>query len=218
METGLAAITARIVAAARAAGREPRAITLVAVSKTQPAARVAEVMTLGQRVFGENRVNEAAEKFPALKARHPDLRLHLIGALQTNKVREAVALFDVIESLDRPRLAEALARQDRRPDCFVQVNTGAEPQKSGVSLDAADRFIERCRGEWRLAVTGLMCLPPQGEDPAPHFERLAALARRHGLPHLSMGMSGDFETAIACGATEVRIGTAIFGGRGGPLG
>lgn len=213
----LAAVAGRIAAACRAGGRDPAAVTLVAVSKTQPAAAVAAALAAGQRVFGENRVQEAQAKFPVLRSAFPDLRLHLIGPLQTNKAREAVALFDVIETIDRPRLAAALAaemaRQGRRPACFIQVNTGEEPQKAGVAPAAADHLIAECRDRWQLPVAGLMCIPPAGADPAPHFLQLGATARRNGLAALSMGMSADFETAIACGATLVRLGTAIFGTR-----
>ncbi len=212
----LAAVRARIAAAAEAAGRKPGDITLVAVSKTHDAAAVAAVIAAGQRVFGENRVQEAQAKYPALKAEHPALELHLIGPLQTNKVKEAVGLFDVIETLDRPKLAEALqremARQQRRPRLFIQVNTGAEPQKSGVLPDEADGFIEACRAQG-LAIDGLMCIPPADEAPALHFALLREIARRHGLAQLSMGMSSDYETAIRFGATHVRVGTAIFGSR-----
>jgi len=213
----LAEVKAHIAAAARAAGREPGAVTLVAVSKTHPADAVAAALAAGQRVFGENRVQEAEAKYPPLKARHPDLVLHLIGPLQTNKVKEAVALFDVIETLDRPRLAEALRReierQGRRPQLLIQVNTGAEPQKAGVAPAEADRFIEACRG-LGLAIDGLMCIPPAAEEPALHFALLREIARRHGLRQLSMGMSADYETAIRFGASHVRVGTAIFGERG----
>ena len=213
----LAALTARMAAAARAVGRDPAGVTLVAVSKTQPADAVAAALQNGQRVFGENRVQEAQAKYPDLKARYPDLRLHLIGSLQTNKVKEAVALFDVIETVDRPKLAAALAkemaRQNRPLDCFIEVNIGDEPQKAGVRPDEADAFIAACRTNWKLSLRGLMCIPPEGRDPAPYFTRLAALAQRNGLEELSMGMSADFEAAIRCGATFVRVGTAIFGRR-----
>ncbi len=168
--------------------------------------------------FGENRVQEATAKFPSLRPAHPGLHLHLIGGLQTNKAREAVRVADVIESLDRPRLADALAdaatREDRQPTLLVQVNVGAEPQKSGIAPTEADGFIEACMKRFGAALTGLMCVPPAEGDPAPHFAWLAACARRHGLRTLSMGMSGDFEAAIAAGATHVRIGSAIFGARG----
>lgn len=213
----LAAVRSRMAAACAAGMRDLDSVSLVAVSKTHPAEAVAAALAAGQRIFGENRVQEAAAKFPALKARHPDLRLHLIGPLQTNKVKEAVALCDVIETVDRPRLAEALAkemaRQNRTLDCFIEVNIGAEPQKAGVAPDAADAFIADCRNLWKLRVAGLMCIPPEGQDPVPFFMRLADMARRNGLKGLSMGMSADFEAAIECGATHVRVGTAIFGTR-----
>jgi hypothetical protein len=212
-------VRSAIAAAARAAGRDLEEITLVAVSKTHRAGRIEEAISAGQRAFGENRVQEALTKFPALKARHPDLRLHLIGPLQTNKARDAVRLFDVIETLDRPRLADALVsameKDGRRPECYIQVNTGEEPQKAGVAPAEADRFIAESR-ERGLPVTGLMCIPPLDEEPALHFALLREIARRNGLARLSMGMSGDFETAIRFGATELRIGTAIFGERAGP--
>lgn len=213
----LAAVRSRIAAACAAAMRDLESVTLVAVSKTHPAEAVATALAAGQRIFGENRVQEAQSKYPALKVRYPDLRLHLIGPLQTNKVRDAVALCDVIETVDRPRLAEALAqemaRQNRALDCFIEVNIGAEPQKSGVAPAAAADFIAECRSRWKLRVVGLMCIPPERQDPVPHFIQLADLARRNGLSNLSMGMSADFEAAIACGATHVRVGTAIFGAR-----
>jgi pyridoxal phosphate enzyme (YggS family) len=214
---GLRSVRSAIAAAASRAGRDPSVIDLVAVSKTQPAERIEEAIAAGQRAFGENRVQEAAAKFPAVKARHLAIRLHLIGPLQTNKAREAVRLFEAIESLDRPRLAEALAaamdKEGRRPDCFVQVNTGEEPQKAGVAPKEADALIAEARGRWGLPVVGLMCIPPLDEEPALHFALLAKIARRNNLERLSMGMSGDFETAIRLGATELRIGTAIFGER-----
>jgi len=213
----LKAVEAKITQAALAAGRDPASVTLVAVSKTYGADAVLAVLEAGQRVFGENRVQEAATKFPALKERFPDIELHVIGPLQTNKVREAVALFDVIESIDRPKLArvvaEEMARAGRRPACLIQVNTGREPQKAGVDPDHADRFIEVCRNEYDLPVTGLMCIPPAGADPIADFKLLAEIAKRNGLGTLSMGMSGDYAQAIACGATHVRVGTAIFGAR-----
>ncbi len=208
----------RIADLAQAAGRDPATVALMAVSKTHPAESVAAALAAGQRLFGENRVQEAAGKYPDLRARHPDLRLHLIGPLQSNKATEAVALFDAIETLDRPRLAEVLAReitrQDRRPDLFIEVNTGEEAQKSGILPAAADAFIDECRDKWKLPVVGLMCIPPEHDDPAPHFALLREIARRHGLTRLSMGMSADYETAIRFGSTEVRLGTAIFGPRG----
>ncbi|TDQ81979.1 hypothetical protein A8950_1799 [Dongia mobilis] len=214
----LRAVGAAIASAARAADRDPAAITLIAVSKTHPAEAVAAAIAAGQMVFGENRVQEAQAKFPALKSAHPALELHLIGPLQTNKVKEAVALADVIQSLDRPKLAEALAaemaKQNRRPRLFIQVNTGEEPQKAGIHPGDVDGFVMLCRDQLKLPVTGLMCIPPVDQHPAPHFALLRKLAARHGFAQLSMGMSSDFETAIQCGATHVRIGTAIFGKRG----
>ena len=213
----LAAVRERIASAARAVGREPAAVTLVAVSKTHPAADVRAALEAGHRHFGENRVQEAQVKYPALREVFPDLVLHLIGPLQTNKVRDAVALFDVIESLDRPRLAETLAREmersNRRPPCFVEVNTGEEPQKTGIFPGEADAFIADCRDRLGLPIEGLMCVPPLDEEPAPHFALLREIARRTGMEQLSMGMSADFETAIRFGATHVRVGTAIFGSR-----
>jgi pyridoxal phosphate enzyme (YggS family) len=179
---------------------------------------VRELLDAGQRVFGENRVQEAEEKFPALKAECPDLKLHLIGPLQTNKAREAVALFDVIESVDRERLAATLAKEmargDRRPDCYIQVNTGEEPQKAGVLPGEVDAFVAACRDTHKLPIAGLMCIPPVDEEPAPHFALLAKMAARNGLSTISMGMSADYETAIRLGATHVRVGTALFGTRG----
>jgi pyridoxal phosphate enzyme (YggS family) len=213
----LAAVNARINDAATAAGRAPGDVTLVAVSKFHPAEAVRAALAAGHRVFGENRVQEAEGKFPALREKFPDLTLHLIGPLQTNKAREAVTLFDVIETVDRPRLAAALAKEmdrtGRRPDVLVQVNTGEEPQKAGVLPAEADAFIESVRGEYGLPLRGLMCIPPVDEEPELHFGLLAEMAKRHGLPWLSMGMSADFEAAIAMGATHVRVGTAIFGHR-----
>jgi pyridoxal phosphate enzyme (YggS family) len=213
----LAAVRGRIEGAARAAGRAADAVTLVAVSKTHPAVSVGAALQAGQRVFGENRVQEAIAKFPGLRRDFPDLTLHLIGPLQTNKVKDAVAHCDVIETVDRPRLAEALAREmersGRRLPCFIEVNTGEEPQKAGVLPDAADAFIADCRGRLGLPVIGLMCIPPEHEEPAPHFALLREIAKRNGLDRLSMGMSADFETAIRFGATHVRVGTAIFGAR-----
>ena len=213
----LAAIRSRIAAACSAAMRDLESVTLVAVSKTHPAEAVEAALAAGHRVFGENRVQEAQTKYPALRTRHPDLRLHLIGPLQTNKVKEAVALFDVVETVDRPRLAEALAkemaRQNRALDCFIEVNIGAEPQKAGVMPDEAAAFIAECRTRWKLRIQGLMCIPPEGQDPVPFFLTLADMARHNGLKGLSMGMSADFEAAIGCGATHVRVGTAIFGAR-----
>ena len=213
----LAAIRARIAEACTRAGRTPDAVTLVAVSKTHPPEAVLAALAAGQAVFGENRVQEAAAKFPPLRAAHPALRLHIIGGLQTNKARDAVRVADVIESLDRPKLAaaiaDAMAKEGRRPDCLVQVNTGDETQKSGIPRAEADAFIRAAREEHGLPVTGLMCIPPVDEDPRPHFAFLRELAARHTLPVLSMGMSAEFEAAIAEGATHVRVGSAIFGHR-----
>ncbi len=207
----------RIAAAAIRAGRDPGSVTLVAVSKTKPAAAVLAALAAGQTVFGENRVQEAAGKFPALRADHPALRLHIIGGLQTNKARDAVRLADVIESLDRPRLADAIeaaiAKEGRTPALLIEVNVGDEPQKAGVSRADADGFIADCKTRFGAALQGLMTVPPAEGDPAPHFAWLADRAARHGLPVVSMGMSADFETAIAHGATWVRVGSAIFGGR-----
>ncbi len=210
---GLAAVQSRIEAASGG-----RAVTLVAVSKTHPAERVQDALAAGHRVFGENRVQEAKAKFPALRAAFPDLQLHLIGPLQSNKVRDAVALFDVIETIDRPKLARAvadeMARSGRRPLVLIQVNTGREPQKAGIEPEQLDAMVAVCRDEYRLPLAGLMCIPPAEEDPTPHFRMLADMAARHGLAVISMGMSGDFETAITEGATHVRVGSAIFGHRG----
>ncbi len=214
----LARVRDRIARAALLAGRDPQHVTLVAVSKTHPAPAVAAALAAGQLVFGENRVQEAAAKFPALRAANSALRLHIIGGLQTNKAREAVRLADVIETLDRPRLAdaleEAIRREGRAPDLLVQVNVGDEAQKSGIPRDAADAFIQACKARFGAALTGLMCIPPLESDPAPHFAWLADRAARHGLAIVSMGMSADYESAIAHGATHVRVGTAIFGSRG----
>ncbi len=213
----LARLRDRIATACAQAGRDPAGITLVAVSKTNPAEAVIEALAAGQTVFGENRVQEATAKFPAVRGDHPALRLHLIGGLQTNKARDAVAVADVIESLDRPRLAAAIAAAivvtGRTPGLFVQVNTGDEPQKAGIPRAEAEAFCAACRDEHGLVLSGLMCIPPAEADPAPHFAWLADCAARRGLPLLSMGMSGDFETAIRFGATHIRVGTAIFGSR-----
>src|SRR5262245_6750027 len=215
----LALVRQEVALAAEAAGRKARAVELVAVTKTVTAPVIGEAIAAGQRSFGENRVQEAHAKWPALKQRHPGLELHLIGPLQTNKVREAVALFDVIETLDRPKLARALAeeimRSGLRPRLFVQVNTGEEPQKAGISPGEAASFIALCRETFALAIDGLMCIPPLDEEPAMHFTLLAKIAQETRVKELSMGMSGDFARAIAFGATYVRIGTAIFGPRDG---
>src|SRR5262249_28701882 len=224
LQAGLAArlraVKDRIAAAARAAGRDSADITLVAVSKTHDAAVISAAPPAGQRTFGENRGREAQARYPALKAAHSGLVLHLVGPLQTNKVKDAAALFDMIESVDRPKLADALARElersGRRLRCLIQVNTGEEPQKAGVLPAAADAFIEDCRERLRLPVAGLMCIPPVDQEPSPHFALLREMARRHGLSELSMGMSADYEIAIRLGATHVRVGTAIFGERPRP--
>jgi pyridoxal phosphate enzyme (YggS family) len=212
----LADILARIEAARKAAIKPAPATRLVAVSKTVPASGVRNALAAGQRLFGENRVQEAQGKFPALKEEFPDLEVHLIGPLQTNKVKEAIALFDVIQTLDRPKLADALAQErdkaGRAPRLFLQVNTGEEPQKAGVLPREAAGLIAHAR-KLELPLDGLMCIPPVDDDAAPHFAFLAKLARDHGLDQLSMGMSGDFELAVKFGATHVRVGTAIFGAR-----
>jgi pyridoxal phosphate enzyme (YggS family) len=221
-QTGLAAryhaIIADIARGARDVEREPSSVQLVAVSKTYPADAIETVMAEGQRVFGENYVQEAKEKWPALKARHPDTVLHMIGPLQSNKAREAVALFDCIETLDRESLAKELAkeiaRQGRAPKLLVQVNTGDEPQKGGVSPAEVDAFLLRLRETHGLTVAGLMCIPPADQPPSPHFALLARIAARHALKELSMGMSADYAAAIQLGATQVRVGSAIFGVRG----
>ncbi len=211
----LAEVKARVAAAAKAAGRGD-APELIAVSKTHDAAAIQAAIAAGQYVFGENRVQEAQAKFPALKAAHPQVKLHLIGQLQSNKAREAVALADAIHGLDRPSLARALAeevrRQGRSPLLFLQVNTGEEPQKGGVMPEAAEGFLAEC-GALGLDVSGLMCIPPEDEEPALHFALLAGMAKRMGLSQLSMGMSGDYEVAVKLGATHVRVGSAIFGSR-----
>lgn len=217
----LAAVRAQIDAAAQDVGRasDPASggVSLIAVSKSHPATAAQAALDAGHRVFGENRVQEAQEKWPPLKSAFPDAVVHLIGPLQTNKAADAVALFDVIQTLDREKLARTLAKEmdrlDRRPALFVQVNTGEEPQKAGVLPLEADAFIEKCRTEFGLPVVGLMCIPPVDENPALHFALLADIAARNGLDRLSMGMSADFETAVRLGATEVRVGTAIFGPR-----
>jgi pyridoxal phosphate enzyme (YggS family) len=192
-------------------------ITLVAVSKRQPDDRIDAALDAGHRCFGENRVQEAQSRWNARRAAYPDLTLHLIGALQTNKAADAVALFDVIEVVDRPKLARALSvemdKQNRQLACYIQVNTGDEPQKSGISPTDVDDFIRQCRDEFGLDIVGLMCIPPADEEPAMHFALLATIAKRNGLEKLSMGMSGDYEEAIAFGATSVRVGSAIFGAR-----
>jgi pyridoxal phosphate enzyme (YggS family) len=213
----LATVRDDIVRACVEARRDPASVTLVAISKTFGTAAIEPVIAQGQRVFGENRVQEAKSKWPPLLARNPGLELHLVGPLQSNKAKEAVALFHAIHSVDRPSLCEALAKeigkQGRKPLLFVEINTGAEPQKAGVLPEAADGFLKACRESYGLAIGGLMCIPPANEPPAPHFALTAKVARRNGLKLLSMGMSADFATAIAFGATHVRVGTAIFGAR-----
>jgi len=215
--TGLDRVRAEIARACRDAARESAEVTLIAVSKTFPPEAIEPAIAAGQRVFGENRVQEAKAKWPALMQEHPDIELHLIGPLQSNKAKEAVALFDAIHSVDRTSLCEALAKeidkQGRSPLLFVEINTGAEPQKAGVLPQDADAFLEKCRSVYGLAVSGLMCIPPLEEAPGPHFALTAKIARRNGLKLLSMGMSADFATAIQLGATHVRVGSAIFGER-----
>ena len=217
VELALANVRREIAEACRAAARDAALVTLVAVSKTFPAAVVEEAIAAGQSVFGENRVQEAKSKWPAIRTAYPRVALHLIGSLQSNKVKDALALFDAIHSVDRPSLCEALAkemaRQERRPQLFVQVNTGAEPRKAGVLPEQADAFIAQCRDVYGLEITGLMCIPPFDEAPAPHFALLHKIAARNELAHLSMGMSADFAVAIAFGATHIRLGTAVFGAR-----
>ena len=214
----LTSVREAIAEAARAALRPADAVTLVAVSKTFPAEAIEPALVAGQRVFGENYVQEAKEKWPALRERHPGVELHMIGPLQSNKARDAVQLFDVIESLDRTSLAKELAKEmarlGRRPALLVQVNTGAEPQKGGVLPEKVDAFLAECRDQHGLTISGLMAIPPADEPPAPHFALLTTIARRNGLAIVSMGMSADYGQAIAMGATHVRVGSAIFGTRG----
>lgn len=210
-------VRARIARAAHDCGRPPEAVSLVCVSKTFPAEAILPALEAGERTFGENKVQEGQRKWPALRGRFPDVRLHLIGPLQSNKAEDAVATFDVIETVDRPRIASALAaaiaKTGRRPTLYVQVNTGAEPQKAGVLPQDADAFIASCRNEHGLAIAGLMCIPPADDQASPHFALLAKIAARNGIGDLSMGMSADFELAIQLGATHVRVGSAIFGAR-----
>jgi hypothetical protein len=217
LPNALATVEHEIARACKEARRDPASVTLIAVSKTFDAAAIAPVIEAGQRVFGENRVQEAKAKWPGLMSAYPGLALHLIGPLQSNKAREAVALFDAIHSVDRPSICEALAKeidsQKRTPELFVQLNTGEEPQKAGVAPDAADAFIASCRDKYGLRISGLMCIPPVNDAPAPHFALTAKIAARNGLKNLSMGMSADFVTAIQFGATHVRVGSAIFGAR-----
>lgn len=213
----LAEVRERITRAARDCGRDPGSVTLVCVSKTFEADAILPALEAGERVFGENRVQEAQGKWPALRERFPDLDLHLIGPLQSNKAEDAVALFDTIETVDRPKIAAALAKAieklGRHPRLYVQVNTGAEPQKAGVLPEEADAFIASCREEHGLTISGLMCIPPVDDQASPHFALLAKIAARNGIAHLSMGMSADFELGIQLGATHVRVGSAIFGAR-----
>jgi hypothetical protein len=214
----LASVEQEIARACKDANRDRASVTLIAVSKTFDAGAISPVIESGQRVFGENRVQEAKGKWPALMQAYPGVRLHLIGPLQSNKAREAVALFDAIHSVDRPSICQALAKeiesQDRRPELFVQINTGEEPQKAGIAPGEADAFLAACREKYGLTISGLMCIPPVDEPPAPHFALTAKIAARNGLKGLSMGMSADFAVAIAMGATHVRVGSAIFGHRG----
>jgi hypothetical protein len=214
----LASVRAHVAEAARKAQREPDGVQLLAVSKTFDGAAIRPVLVAGQRLFGENRVQEAMAKWPALKAAWPGIELHLIGPLQSNKARDAVALFDGIQTIDRPKIARAIAaemrRQGRKLALYIEVNTGEEPQKAGVAPAELGPLLELCRGELGLGIAGLMCIPPAGGEQGIHFAFLAKLAREHGLAGLSMGMSADYETAIAFGATCVRIGSAIFGARG----
>ena len=217
LPTGLSAVEQEVARACKEARRDRSSVTLVAVSKTFDAEAIAPVIEAGQRVFGENRVQEAKAKWPGLMSVYPGIALHLVGPLQSNKAKEAVALFDAIHSVDRPSICEALARefvaQQRRPQLFVQLNTGEEPQKAGVAPSEADSFIASCREKYGLPISGLMCIPPVNDAPAPHFALTAKIAARNGLNNLSMGMSADFAIAIAFGATHVRIGSAIFGKR-----
>ncbi len=217
LPNGLATVEQDIARACKEARRDRQSVTLIAVSKTFDADAITPVIAAGQRVFGENRVQEAKAKWPGLMSAYPGIALHLIGPLQSNKAKEAVALFDAIHSVDRPSICEALAKeidsQKRQPGLFVQLNTGEEPQKAGVSPGEADAFIADCRAKYGLAISGLMCIPPVNDAPAPHFALTAKIAARNGLTNLSMGMSGDFAIAIQFGATHVRIGSAIFGTR-----
>ena len=217
LPTGLAQVEQEIARACKEARRERASVTLVAVSKTFDGAAISPVIDAGQRVFGENRVQEAKAKWPALISAHPGIALHLIGPLQSNKAKDAVALFDAIHSVDRPSLCEALAKeinsQNKRPELFVQLNTGDEPQKAGIAPGEADAFIASCREKYGLVISGLMCIPPVDDAPAPHFALTAKIAARNGLKNLSMGMSADFAVAIQLGATHVRVGSAIFGHR-----
>src|SRR6476660_10125602 len=217
LPTGLAAVEQEIARACKEARSDPASVTLIAVSKTFDAGAITPVIEAGQRVFGENRVQEARAKWPGLMSAYPGLALHLIGPLQSNKAKEAVALFDAIHSVDRPSICEALAKeiknQQKQPHLFVQINTGEEPQKAGIAPGEADAFLARCREHYGLSISGLMCIPPLNDPPAPHFALTARIAARNGLTYLSMGMSADFAVAIQMGATHVRVGSAIFGHR-----
>jgi pyridoxal phosphate enzyme (YggS family) len=217
ISSGLAQVKTEIAKACREAGRDPSSVTLIAVSKTFPAETIAQAIAAGQRVFGENRVQESKGKWPVLREKHPDVALHLIGPLQSNKAKEAVALFDAIHSVDRPSLCAALSKEiekaGKSPQLFVEINTGEEPQKAGIVPQDADAFLAACRDQYGLKIDGLMCIPPFDEAPAPHFALTAKIAQRNGLTLLSMGMSADYQTAIEFGATHVRVGSAIFGGR-----
>jgi pyridoxal phosphate enzyme (YggS family) len=217
LPNGLATVEQEIARACEQARRDRASVTLIAVSKTFDAGTIAPVIEAGQRVFGENRVQEAKAKWPGLMSAYPGIALHLIGPLQSNKAKEAVALFDAIHSVDRPSICEALAKeifsQKRRPQLFVQLNTGEEPQKAGVAPAEADAFIASCRDKYGLQISGLMCIPPLNDAPAPHFALTAKIAARNGLKNLSMGMSADFTIALQFGATHVRVGSAIFGAR-----
>lgn len=217
VEGRLNKVRAAVVGAAEAAGRTPDEVTLVAVSKAQPIERVQAALNAGQRIFGENYVQPALARWPALKADYPDIQLHMIGPIQTNKAKEVIGLFDVIETIDREKLARALAkemeRQGRRPACLIQVNTGEEPQKAGIWPADVDAFVQLCCKDLALPVIGLMCIPPVDDEPAMHFALLAKIAARNGLQVLSMGMSADFEVGVQFGATHVRVGSAIFGAR-----
>jgi PLP dependent protein len=213
----LTQVKAEIARACRAAGRDPSEVNLIAVTKTFGAEVIAQAIAAGQTIFGENRVQESKAKWPALKRQQPGVALHLIGPLQSNKAKEAVAMFDAIHSVDRPSvcaaLAKEIAKQDRQPTLFVEINTGEEPQKSGIAPGDADAFLKSCRDDHGLLIEGLMCIPPLGEAPAPHFALTSKIAARNGLRYLSMGMSADYPLAIEFGATHVRIGSAIFGER-----
>ncbi len=217
MTSNLQTVLQNMHAAAKAAGRQKDDITLVAVSKTKSAAGIIPLLDQGHRIFGENKIQEAAEKWPDLRKKYNGIELHLIGPLQSNKVRQAIQIFDVIETIDRPKLAHAVARiaqeENKICPCYIQVNVGEEDQKAGISFEEADSFIALCRDDLKLPIVGLMCIPPAGKDPKPYFTLLKEIAHRHGLNKLSMGMSGDYEAAIQCGSTGVRVGTALFGAR-----